>query len=99
MSPSRRRWRYDTGIALAGMVLTVLTIVHPSWIELIFRVDPDAHNGPAEWLIVAAFAGVTAVAVVRTRRRSQPRAAMKCGFDSFTLPDAERTVVKSPAPQ
>lgn len=84
MNASRGRWRYETGIALAGMVLTVLTIVHPSWIELIFRVDPDGHSGRAEWLIVAACAGLTAVAVVRSargipgsRRRSQPACSNK----------------------
>lgn len=71
MNTARRRSRYHTGIALAGMVLTVLTIVHPSWIELIFRVDPDGNNGRAEWLIVAAFAGFTAVAVVRTARETR----------------------------
>ena len=33
-------------------ILAFLTLIVRDWIEVVFRVDPDAHNGTAEWLIV-----------------------------------------------
>ena len=29
------------------------------WIEVVFRVDPDHHNGSLEWLIVLALLGAS----------------------------------------
>jgi hypothetical protein len=47
---------------LAGVfvVLTILTLVMPQWIEAIFRIDPDRGSGALEWAIVAVF-GVLAL--------------------------------------
>ena len=39
------------GRGLCG-VLAFLTLIVQDWIEVVFRVDPDAHSGTAEWLIV-----------------------------------------------
>jgi hypothetical protein len=48
--------------ALAGLfaVLALLTALVPTWIEEVFKVDPDAGSGALEWLIVAVF-GVSAL--------------------------------------
>ncbi|WP_200952502.1 hypothetical protein [Agromyces sp. Soil535] len=42
------------------VVLAILTLVNPEWIEAIFKVDPDRGSGALEWFIVAIF-GVLAV--------------------------------------
>jgi hypothetical protein len=41
--------------ALAGIsgFLLLLTAVWRDWIEGVFGVDPDHHNGSLEWLLVA----------------------------------------------
>jgi hypothetical protein len=67
-----RRLRIETALAVASLVLFVLTLIWREWIELVFRVDPDGGNGAAEILIAAAFAAaalVLAWRADRTRRR------------------------------
>jgi hypothetical protein len=45
----RRRARVELGLALIAAVLAVVTFAWPDWIEALFRVDPDAGSGAAEW--------------------------------------------------
>jgi hypothetical protein len=47
-------------VALCAGVLGLLTIFWHDWIEMLTGLDPDQHNGSAEWLLVA---GLLAVAV------------------------------------
>ena len=57
------RWRFwfETGMAIITSVLFVITLVRRDWIEIIFGVDPDNHNGAIEWLIVGALLVVTII--------------------------------------
>lgn len=48
----RRRFWLETVMATATCILIVITIVQRDWIEIVFGVDPDNHNGALEWLIV-----------------------------------------------
>jgi len=34
--------------------LALLTLISKDWIEFFFRVDPDAHSGSFEWVVVGA---------------------------------------------
>ena len=52
----RTRLRVDAVLASLSAFLLVLTLVLPDWIEVVFRVDPDAGSGELEWLIAGAFA-------------------------------------------
>jgi hypothetical protein len=51
-------WRFwvEGGAAGAASLLLVVTLVWPSWLELVFGMDPDSGNGVVEWLIVLAAA-------------------------------------------
>ena len=50
------RFFAESGAALAGSLLAVVTLARPDWIELAFGVDPDAGSGLTEWALVAALA-------------------------------------------
>jgi len=49
-------------LAAVFVVLAVITLTTPQWIEIVFRVDPDRGSGALEWLIVAAFGLLAVVA-------------------------------------
>jgi hypothetical protein len=72
--PSRRRLRLEAALAVAGLVLGVLALVWPEWIEAVFRIDPDAGSGALEWatagvlLLVAAAAALAARSDLRALR-------------------------------
>ena len=52
----RRRARVELGLAVIAAVLAVVTFAWPDWIEGLFRVDPDAGSGAAEWGFVFGLA-------------------------------------------
>lgn len=62
MSPRVRMW---IEILLAGMatVMSIVTLIWPNWIELLFDESPDGGDGSAErafallWIIVALVFG------------------------------------------
>ncbi len=47
-----RFWIEVLAAVLCGL-LAILTLIVEDWIEVLFGVDPDAHSGTAEWLVVA----------------------------------------------
>jgi hypothetical protein len=46
----------QTVAALAAAGLAALTVAAPQWIESVFGLDPDQHNGSLELIVVLAFA-------------------------------------------
>jgi len=46
-------------LACLSGLLCVVTLMWRDWIEVVFRVDPDHHNGSLEWLIVLALLGAS----------------------------------------
>ena len=61
----RTRFWIESALALLSGALTVLTLLWTDWIELVFRVDPDAGNGAMEWaIVVIALAATLAFAVL-----------------------------------
>jgi uncharacterized membrane protein len=63
-----RRFWSESALACITGVLAVLTAAWPAWIEGIFGVDPDHHNGSLEWILVVACAIATALLVALARR-------------------------------
>jgi hypothetical protein len=67
-----------TVLAVLATGLAVLTLCRREWIEAVTGLDPDAHSGTAEWLIVAGLLLVAATSAVLARReyrRSTARSA------------------------
>ena len=56
----RRRFWFETGLAIVTGILFVITLAQRDWIEVVFGVDPDSRSGALEWLIV----GVLLVATI-----------------------------------
>ena len=40
-------------LALGSIALLSMTVVWKDWIELVFKVDPDAGSGAVEWSVMA----------------------------------------------
>lgn len=54
------RVRLDFFFVALFSFLTLLSLVWPEWIELLFRFDPDRGDGRVEWAIVV-MSGLAAV--------------------------------------
>ena len=65
------RVRVEVAVALASLVLGVITLFWKDWIEVVLRVDPDHGDGSAEWWVVAGLLliAVTSFAVSRWELR------------------------------
>lgn len=61
-------WIESVGAALCG-VLALLTLVRNDWVEFFFRVDPDAHSGSLEWLVVEVAVTLTFVLSLAARHQ------------------------------
>jgi hypothetical protein len=63
------RTKFWTEVVLAASsgFLCLLTLLWRDWIEAIFRIDPDGHNGAVEWAVVAALVVATAAFSMRAR--------------------------------
>jgi hypothetical protein len=63
----RRRFWLESILSAASAVLFVVTLFWRDWIEILFRVEPDAGTGSLEWLIVAVTAIVAATSFILAR--------------------------------
>jgi hypothetical protein len=70
----RRRFWLEVSLIATSAVLFVVTLVWPTWIELVFGADPDHGDGLAELSIVAgsivAAVGFSLAAYFEWRRRA-----------------------------
>ena len=57
----RTRIRVESAVALLAALLGLLTVAWKDWIEVLFRVDPDARSGTAE---VGVVLGLLALALL-----------------------------------
>jgi hypothetical protein len=64
----RKRFWIETSAATFGLVLAVITLVLPSWLEVVFGIDPDHGSGSAEWILVGVAAAVAVIASLAARR-------------------------------
>ena len=72
MEPAvRARVWVEAVVAGLSASVAVLTLFWRDWIEAIFHVDPDRHNGSVEWAIVALLFTVSLLLAldVRAERR------------------------------
>jgi hypothetical protein len=61
----RTRFWIEISATVTFGALAILTLIVQDWIEVVFGIDPDAHNGTAEWLIVVLLgAGVIVSALL-----------------------------------
>ena len=61
----RARFWIEVFAAVLCGLLAILTLIVADWIEVLFGVDPDAHSGTAEWLVVVLLgAGVVVSALL-----------------------------------
>jgi hypothetical protein len=60
----RGRFWLETGLAGIALLLGVVTVVEPAWIEALTGLDPDSGSGALEWLLVAVLFAVAAVSAV-----------------------------------
>jgi hypothetical protein len=56
---ARKRFIAEVCAGVATAIATLLTLLVPEWIEVVFGVDPDHGDGSLEWLIAGAFALAT----------------------------------------
>ncbi|MDT4983214.1 MAG: hypothetical protein QOF95_704 [Pseudonocardiales bacterium] len=56
---ARKRFRAEVCAGVATAIATVLTLVVPEWIEVVFGVDPDHGDGSLEWVVATCFALAT----------------------------------------
>jgi hypothetical protein len=68
----RARFRVEVGLCFLSLVLLVVTLIWRDWIEVVFRVDPDAGSGSLEWFVaVGCGAAALILAVVSSREWRQ----------------------------
>ncbi|HEV7666350.1 MAG TPA: ABC transporter permease [Chloroflexota bacterium] len=58
-------------LALGNGVLLIMTVVWKDWIEVVFKIDPDAGSGAVEWavLTIALLLTVAFLALARAEWR------------------------------
>ncbi len=64
------RWRFylEAGAGLSMAALFLVTLLLPTWIETLFRIDPDNGAGSLERLIVGCLLVLTVVLLSLARR-------------------------------
>ena len=57
----RQRFYVEAILGAVGLVLLGLTLAWSDWIEIVFRVDPDAGNGSLEFFVCFALLAAAAL--------------------------------------
>lgn len=63
----RHRFWLQSVLGSTACILAVVTLFWRDWIEAVFGLDPDKHNGSAEWVVVAVLLIVTATLAIAAR--------------------------------
>jgi hypothetical protein len=74
----RTRFWVETALALVAAMLAALTAITPDWIEAISGIDPDAHSGSVERMVVFGLIAICVALSIAARselRRSRAGAA------------------------
>ena len=61
------RFCLESVSAFVTLVLAIVTVFVPDWIEVVFRVDPDHGDGSLERMVVLALAVISVVLTVAAR--------------------------------
>jgi hypothetical protein len=69
----RVRFWFESSLACLTTLLAVVTVVHRTWIESVFGIDPDQGSGAAEWLIVLAALAIAVSAAYFARQEWRHR--------------------------
>jgi hypothetical protein len=69
------RARLEFALAAVFAVLAILTALIPDWIEVVFRIEPDAGSSALEWVVVLAFGALALSAALLGRRHYRAAAA------------------------
>jgi hypothetical protein len=72
----RTRFWVESALMVITSVVLAVTLVWRDWLEA-FGVDPDHHNGAAEWLVVSVLAGLTIVFALSARTEWRRAAAAR----------------------
>jgi hypothetical protein len=64
----KTRMMIELVLAAVGAVLTVVTLVWPTWIETLFGESPDGGDGSAERLFALGWLAATVLFTVLARR-------------------------------
>jgi hypothetical protein len=71
----RQRFWIELTLAAASAALLVVTLIWKDWIEIVFRIDPDAGSGAVEMAFVVATVCLTLAFSVLARGEWQRAAA------------------------
>jgi hypothetical protein len=55
----RQRFWVETALGIMSAAILVITMLWKDWIEIVFRIDPDAGSGAVEWAFVLAALAAT----------------------------------------
>lgn len=61
------RLRLEAALALVTLSVAAITLTWPSWIEIVFGVDPDHGSGSFERLLVGGAAALCLVSLLLAR--------------------------------
>ena len=77
----RRRFYFEVVLGASSALLLLVTLIWKDWIEIVFRVDPDAGNGSLEFFVcfalLAAAAASSWLARTEWRRFRAPATAVQ----------------------
>jgi hypothetical protein len=64
----RMRMRIEILLAVISAVLSLATLVFPTWIEAVTGFEPDAGGGELEWVVALGFGFLAVVLALLARR-------------------------------